>query len=148
MLKLQPPEKGHSLLSQQGHSNDTLTLIFLFLVYNTFFINTFVFFLYKFIFLPMLFCLYFLFVFPDFLFMLFCHYQAQIQTVLAWVLIPLENHNPAISSLPQTLKILTSPPRQTKSPDNSNTLNMFNNNTFTNFKTAYKLMLIPPWCHA
>ena len=29
---------------------------------------------------------------------------------------------------PQTLKILTSPPRQTKSPDNSNTLNMFDNN--------------------
>ena len=39
---------------------------------------------------------------------------------------------------PQALKILTSPSRQTKSPDNSNTLNMFNNNTDTNFKTALK----------
>ena len=37
----------------------------------------------------------------------------------------------------QALKILTSPSMQTKSPDNSNTLNMFNNKTYTNFKAAY-----------
>ena len=66
---------------------------------------------------------------------------------------PLPNHNPAISSAPpapshQALTILTSPPRQTKSPDNSNTLNMFNSNTYTNVKTAYKHMLILRWCHA
>ena len=66
----------------------------------------------------------------------------------ALVLIPLVNHNPAISSLPQALKILASPLRQTKSPDNPNTLNMFNNNIYINFKTAYKHMLILWWCHA
>ena len=49
---------------------------------------------------------------------------------------------------PEVLKILTSPPSQTKSLDNSNTLIMFNNNTYTNFKTAYKYMLILSWCHA
>ena len=38
---------------------------------------------------------------------------------------------------PQALKILASSPRQTKCPDNPNTLNMFNNNTYTNFKAAY-----------
>ena len=37
---------------------------------------------------------------------------------------------------PQVLKILTTPIRQTKNPDNPNTLNMFNNNNYTNFKTA------------
>ena len=48
----------------------------------------------------------------------------------------LANHNPAISSVPQALKILTSPSRQTKSPDNSNALNVFiNNDTYTNFKS-------------
>ena len=60
---------------------------------------------------------------------------------------PPANQNPAISSVPQSLKILTSPPRQTKSPDNSNTLNMFNNNTYTNFKRTYKHMLLLQWCH-
>ena len=43
---------------------------------------------------------------------------------------------------PQVMKILTTPTRQTKSPDNANTSNMFNNNNYTNFKTAYKHMLI------
>ena len=43
---------------------------------------------------------------------------------------------------PQALKILASPPRKTKSPDNSNTLNIFNTSAYTNFKTAYKRMLI------
>ena len=40
---------------------------------------------------------------------------------------------------PQALKIVTRPTKQTKSPDNSNTLNTFINNiTYTNFKEAYK----------
>ena len=34
-------------------------------------------------------------------------------------------------------------PRQAKSPDNSNILHMFNNNTYTDFRTAYKHILIP-----
>ena len=64
--------------------------------------------------------------------------------VSAWVMIPLPlaNHNPAISSFPQALQILISSPWQKKSPDNSYTLNMFNNNIYTNCKTAYKHMLI------
>ena len=45
-------------------------------------------------------------------------------------------------STPQQLKILTSPPRQTKSPDYPNTLNMFNMNNDYNLKTAYKHILI------
>ena len=60
--------------------------------------------------------------------------------------LPLANHNPAISSFPQALQILISSPWQKKSPDNSYTLNMFNNNTYTNCKTAYKHMLILWWC--
>ena len=37
------------------------------------------------------------------------------------------------------MKILTSLPRKTKRPDNSNILNMFINiNIYTNFQTAYK----------
>ena len=43
---------------------------------------------------------------------------------------------------PQAPKILASPPWNTKSSDNSNTLNMFNNSAYTNFKTAFKRMLI------
>ena len=34
-----------------------------------------------------------------------------------------------------------SPPRQTKSPDNSNVLLMFNNDAVTDFRTAYKHVL-------
>ena len=59
---------------------------------------------------------------------------------------PLVNHNPA-TSVPQVLEIVTSPLRQTKIFDNSNNLNMFNNNTFTNFQTTYKHMLILRLCH-
>ena len=36
-----------------------------------------------------------------------------------------------------------SPSRLTKRPDNSNMLNMFNNNTCTVFRTAYKHVVIP-----
>ena len=43
---------------------------------------------------------------------------------------------------PRQWKLLIGPLRQTKSPDNFNTLNVFNNNTYTNFKTANKHMLI------
>ena len=44
----------------------------------------------------------------------------------------------------QTLKNV-SPPRQTKSPDNFKVLHMFNNNTNTDFRTAYKHVLIPSY---
>ena len=49
-----------------------------------------------------------------------------IPIVSAWVLIPQANHKPVFCPHPQTMKTLTNPPRQTKSPDNSNMLNMFN----------------------
>ena len=51
----------------------------------------------------------------------------------------LANHNPAISSVPQALKILTSPSRQTKSPDNSNALNVFINNDTCQFSNGAML---------
>ena len=62
-----------------------------------------------------------------------------------WVLIPLANINPA-SYVPLALKILICLPGHTNSPNNSNTMNMFNNNTYANFKTAYTLFL--QCCHA
>ena len=65
--------------------------------------------------------------------------------MLAWVPILLADHNPAIFSVLQALKNLTSPPRQTKSPDNSNTLQMFNNNTYSDFRAVYKHILIPSY---
>ena len=66
--------------------------------------------------------------------------------VSAWVLIPLSKSNPSIFFLsPQTLKDLISSPRQTKSSDNPNVSHMFNNNTNTDFKTAYKHILIPSY---
>ena len=40
--------------------------------------------------------------------------------VSAWALIPLANHKPACYLSPQALKNVTSPPKQTESPDNSN----------------------------
>ena len=58
----------------------------------------------------------------------------------------LANLNPAISSVPPDTENLKSP-QADKKPCNSNSLNMFNNNTYTNFKTAYKHMLILRWCH-
>ena len=53
----------------------------------------------------------------------------------------LANLNPAISSVPPDTENLKSP-QADKKPCNSNSLNMFNNNTYANFKTAYKHMLI------
>ena len=59
--------------------------------------------------------------------------------------IPLANHNQAIfSDFPDTEKI-TSPSRQTETPDNLNMLHMFNNNTYTDFRTAYKGVIIPSY---
>ena len=46
---------------------------------------------------------------------------------------------------PQTPKNLASPHRQTKSPDNSNMLHMFNNNTCADFGAASKYVLIPSY---
>ena len=45
----------------------------------------------------------------------------------------------------QAMKNLASLPGQTKSLDNFNVLYMFNNNTFTDFRTAYKDVLIPSY---
>ena len=61
----------------------------------------------------------------------------KIYIVSAWALIPLAKYNPAIFSVPEALKNLMSAPRQTKSPDNSNVLHMFNSNSYTNFRTAW-----------
>ena len=60
-------------------------------------------------------------------------------------MIHLANHNQEIFSVPQALKNLKSLPRQTKSPNNSNVLHMFNNNTYTDFRTAYRHVLIPSY---
>ena len=60
-------------------------------------------------------------------------------------MIHLANHNQEIFSVPQALKNLKSLPRQTKSPNNSNVLHMFNNNTYTDFRIAYRHVLIPSY---
>ena len=52
-----------------------------------------------------------------------------------WVLIPPTKPQTSIFFVPQALKNLTSPPTLTKSPDNSNVLHMFHNNTY--FRTDY-----------
>ena len=49
-----------------------------------------------------------------------------------------------------TNKVLTGrrplpPPRDTTSPDNSSVLLMSNNNTYIDFRTAYKHILIPSY---
>ena len=62
--------------------------------------------------------------------------------VSAWVLIPLANHSHTISSVATVTEKLNKSTRQTKSPDNFNTLNMFKNSTYTKFKTIFKHMLI------
>ena len=54
----------------------------------------------------------------------------------------LENNNPAISCLLSNEKFIKSP-RHTKGPDNSNVLQMFNNNAYTDFRTADKNILNP-----
>ena len=63
-----------------------------------------------------------------------------------WVLTPLANHSPAIFSVSSgTEELKISPPRQTKSPNNSNMLHMFNNNIYTDFRAAYKHVLFPSY---
>ena len=52
---------------------------------------------------------------------------------------PLANNNPAIFESPLALKYLANP------PDNSNVLHMFNNNTYTDFRTDHKHFLIPSY---
>ena len=64
-----------------------------------------------------------------------CNYSI----VSAWVLIPPSKPQTSNFLSPQALKNLASPPGQTKSSDNSNTLHMFNNNTFTDFRIAYNM---------
>ena len=57
----------------------------------------------------------------------------------AWVLIPLQFSVPA-----GTEKLNKSPQVDKKpSPQVENMLHMFNNNTYTDFRTAYKHILIP-----
>ena len=65
--------------------------------------------------------------------------------VSTWVLTPLANHNPTIFLSTQALKSFKSSPRLTKSLDNSNILHIFNNNTYTDFRTGYKYILIPSY---
>ena len=62
--------------------------------------------------------------------------------VSALKLIPLPNPNQAIFSVPQVMKNLSSPPRQTKTHGNSNMLHMFKNNTHADFRWANKHVLI------
>ena len=71
------------------------------------------------------------------------------EIVPAWVPIPPikpERSNffspppPPLPAPLQAMKNLSIPPRQTKLPDNSNVLHMFNNNTFTDFRTACKCL--------
>ena len=57
-------------------------------------------------------------------------------------MIPLAKHSPVTFSVPQVLKDLISPPRQTNSSDNSNMLHRLNSNTYTDFGTAHKHVLI------
>ena len=58
----------------------------------------------------------------------------------------LPNHNLAIFPVSlQALKKLTRPLMQTQNPDNSNMSFMFNNNTYSDFRTAYKHVLIPSY---
>ena len=60
--------------------------------------------------------------------------------------LPLTNHNPAISSVSPNTENLNKAPQAGR--QKANTLNVFNNNTYTNFKTAHKRMLILRWYHA
>ena len=66
--------------------------------------------------------------------------------VSAWVLIPPYQTTTWQFFLSlQALKKLTSPLMQTQNPDNSNMSFMFNNNTYSDFRTAYKHVLIPSY---
>ena len=65
--------------------------------------------------------------------------------VSAWVMTPpplLANHNPAIFPVSSGTEKLNKFSRQTKSPDNSNMLHKFNNNTYIDFGADNKCILI------
>ena len=66
--------------------------------------------------------------------------EVAVAIVSAWVLTPpLANHNPVTYSVPpDTEKSLW----QTKSPNNSIMVHMFNSNTYTDFRTTYKHVII------
>ena len=55
------------------------------------------------------------------------------------------NHIPTFFSSSQVLKNLISPPKQRKSPNNPNLLQIFDNNIYTDFGTAYKHVLNPTY---
>ena len=59
--------------------------------------------------------------------------------VSVWV-DPPSKPQPSYFFYPPNIEKLTKspPPKQTKSPENSNMLHMFNNNIYTDIKTAYK----------
>ena len=66
--------------------------------------------------------------------------------VSAWVMIfSSKSQSSYFFWSPQALKNLTSPIMQTKSPDNSNMLHMFNNNTYTDSRTAWTDVLFPSY---
>ena len=58
---------------------------------------------------------------------------------------PPVNQNSAIFLSSKALKSLKSPPRQAENPDTSSMLYIFSNNTFTDFRAAYKHVLIPSY---
>ena len=59
---------------------------------------------------------------------------------IAWVLIALVNHNPAISSVPSGFEILASPPGRQKALIIPVLWTFYD--TYTNFRRVYKHMLI------
>ena len=65
--------------------------------------------------------------------------------VSAWVLIPLSKPQTSIFFSPPSTEEMNKTPQADKMPDNSNMLHMFNNNIFTDFRTAYKHILIPSY---
>ena len=58
---------------------------------------------------------------------------------------PPVNQNSAIFLSSKALKSLKSPPRQAENPDTSSMLYIFSNDTFTDFRAAYKHVLIPSY---
>ena len=63
--------------------------------------------------------------------------------MLAWVLIsPNQNITQQFFLHPPAMEKLSKSPQAEKSSNNSNTLHMFNDNIYTDFKTAYKHVLI------
>ena len=62
--------------------------------------------------------------------------------VPGYVLIPLANHNLAIFSVPQGTEELNKLPQ---ADNNSNVLLMFDNNSYIDFRTACKHVLIPSY---